>query len=203
MNYLAHAYLSFGRSELLLGNMIADFVKGNKLSHFPNRIQQGIRLHRAIDRFTDEHKAVMESKQIFKPHFYLSSGVFTDILFDHFLANDEEHFSNESLLSFTTGVYKFLTENNHYFDDPMHQFFGYMTRYNWLYGYRFEEGLSKSILGICKRYPRLGDGHKALEIILEQKENFQLQYNDFFPQLIKFSKQWISENSDLELPEYR
>ena len=30
MNYLAHAYLSFGYSELLVGNLISDFVKGKK-----------------------------------------------------------------------------------------------------------------------------------------------------------------------------
>ena len=30
MNYLAHAYLSFGNEPVLIGNMISDFVKGNK-----------------------------------------------------------------------------------------------------------------------------------------------------------------------------
>ena len=30
MNYLAHAYLSFNDPEILVGNMISDFVKGKK-----------------------------------------------------------------------------------------------------------------------------------------------------------------------------
>lgn len=30
MNYLAHAYLSFDEPEILVGNMISDFVKGKK-----------------------------------------------------------------------------------------------------------------------------------------------------------------------------
>ena len=30
MNYLAHAYLSFGDPDILAGNMISDFVKGKK-----------------------------------------------------------------------------------------------------------------------------------------------------------------------------
>ena len=30
MNYLAHAYLSFGDPDVLTGNMISDFVKGKK-----------------------------------------------------------------------------------------------------------------------------------------------------------------------------
>jgi len=30
MNYLAHAYLSFDHEEILVGNLISDFVKGKK-----------------------------------------------------------------------------------------------------------------------------------------------------------------------------
>ena len=30
VNYLAHAYLSFGDPEILTGNLISDFVKGKK-----------------------------------------------------------------------------------------------------------------------------------------------------------------------------
>jgi acyl carrier protein phosphodiesterase len=35
MNYLAHAYLSFGEPDILAGNMISDFVKGKKNSITP------------------------------------------------------------------------------------------------------------------------------------------------------------------------
>ena len=30
MNYLAHAYLSFNKPDILAGNIISDFVKGKK-----------------------------------------------------------------------------------------------------------------------------------------------------------------------------
>jgi acyl carrier protein phosphodiesterase len=53
MNYLAHAYLSFGIPEITLGNLISDFVKGKKKNDYPAAIQRGIMLHRAIDTFTD------------------------------------------------------------------------------------------------------------------------------------------------------
>ncbi len=35
MNYLAHAYLSFGDPDILAGNMISDFVKGKKKFDYP------------------------------------------------------------------------------------------------------------------------------------------------------------------------
>jgi acyl carrier protein phosphodiesterase len=40
MNYLAHAYLSFNQPEILVGNMISDFVKGKKKFDFAPGIQK-------------------------------------------------------------------------------------------------------------------------------------------------------------------
>jgi acyl carrier protein phosphodiesterase len=51
MNYLAHAYLSFKHEDILLGNLISDFVKGKKKFDYPLLIQKGITLHRNIDTF--------------------------------------------------------------------------------------------------------------------------------------------------------
>ena len=63
MNYLAHAYLSFRHPGLLTGNMISDFIKGKKQYDYPDHIQLGIRLHRAIDAFTDNHPATREMRE--------------------------------------------------------------------------------------------------------------------------------------------
>jgi len=87
MNYLAHAYLSFGHPGVLTGNMISDFVKGKKKFDYPAEVQQGIELHRAIDQYTDTHIATREAKQVFPAHYRLYSGAFIDVVIDHFLPN--------------------------------------------------------------------------------------------------------------------
>ena len=84
MNYLAHAYLSFNDPEILVGNMISDFVKGKKKFDYPIRIQSGITLHRMIDTFTDEHPATKEAKEFFRAYYRLYSGAFIDVVYDHF-----------------------------------------------------------------------------------------------------------------------
>ena len=63
MNYLAHACLSFGNEDILVGNMISDFIKGKKKFDYPVAIQNGIMLHRMIDTFTDAH-AVTDRKSV-------------------------------------------------------------------------------------------------------------------------------------------
>jgi len=66
MNYLAHAYLSFNEPEILIGNLISDFVKGKKKFSYSPGIQNGIAIHRAIDQFTDDHAATHAAKLFFK-----------------------------------------------------------------------------------------------------------------------------------------
>jgi hypothetical protein len=66
MNYLAHAYLSFGIPAITVGNLISDFVKGKQKLSYPPEIQRGIVLHRAIDSFTDTHPVTRQAKVYFK-----------------------------------------------------------------------------------------------------------------------------------------
>ena len=92
MNFLAHAYLSFQHPEILVGNMISDFVKGRKRLDYSQGIQQGILLHRQIDAFTEMHPATKEARKFLRPAVGLYSGAFVDVAYDHFLANDQNDF---------------------------------------------------------------------------------------------------------------
>jgi len=69
-------------------------VKGRRQYDFPPGIRRGILLHRMIDSFTDDHPRVHEAKEIFRPLYRLYSGAFIDVAFDHFLANDENEFTD-------------------------------------------------------------------------------------------------------------
>ncbi|GAC1584972.1 MAG: hypothetical protein NVS3B19_01800 [Ginsengibacter sp.] len=95
MNYLAHAYLSFSNPDVLVGNMISDYVKGKKKFDYPKGIQRGMDIHRAIDTYTDSHIIVKEAKQYFQKPYRLYSGAFIDVVFDHFLATDKKEFPND------------------------------------------------------------------------------------------------------------
>src|SRR5215211_5615620 len=108
MNFLAHAYLSFNQPQIVVGNMISDFVKGASKFSFNGKIQKGITLHRSIDEFTDMHPVTKKAKQIFQPHYRLYSGAIIDVLYDHFLANDPSVFTGDSLKKFTSEVYRHL-----------------------------------------------------------------------------------------------
>ena len=84
MNYLAHLHLSDNNERIMVGNFIADWVKGNKYNDYPDEIRRGILLHRAIDSFTDNHPLHKHSRQIFAESYGRFSGIVDDLLYDQF-----------------------------------------------------------------------------------------------------------------------
>src|SRR3954447_11298225 len=136
MNYLAHAYLSFGNDEILVGNMISDFVKGKTKFDYPINIQKGIHLHRTIDAFTDIHFATRQAKQVFKPAVGLYSGAFIDVVYDHFLARDEKEFLLQGLKNFTEKTYEVLNNHTFLLPEKFNSILPFMSTGNWLLNYR-------------------------------------------------------------------
>lgn len=167
MNYLAHAFLSFGDADILIGNMIADHVKGkNALTQYPTTIQNGIMLHRGIDGFTDTHPAIDRAKIHFKEVYGLYAGAIVDVILDYFLANDALHFaSEEAVFTFSQETYKQLETNSQWMPPKFAQYFPYMKEQNWLYNYRTLAGIKKSLQGLQKRgkyIPPIDDAYNTL-----------------------------------------
>lgn len=183
MNYLAHAFLSGTDSQLLVGNFIADSVRGNQLNLFPERIAQGIRLHRLIDTFTDSHPVVLLSKQRLRPGFRKYASVITDVFYDHFLAINFSDYSPIALPDYTEIVYETILAHSAILPERANYFLPYMIKHNWLLGYASLEGINRSLTGLSKRTTH--DNNMALAAI-ELAENYYLyeaEFRQFFPQL--------------------
>ena len=115
MNFLAHAYLSFDEPEILVGNFIGDFVRGDLDQKFQKEIIHGVLLHRAIDQFTDTHPTVKKAQKLLKPRFGRYALVITDIYFDYFLSTQWNRFDHRSLVDFSQEVYAILEINRNKF----------------------------------------------------------------------------------------
>lgn len=184
MNLLAHAYLSFNEPGTLVGNMISDYVKGKKRYDFPPEVQAGIALHREIDTYTDQHPVTREMKKYFRQDYGLYSGPITDIVYDHFLANDIQKFPTEAnLQEFSLRTYRQLEEFSPWFPPVFAQMFPYMKKHDWLFNYRFNHGIEKSLEGLARRANYMAGHSKAVEIFQANKPALKDCYNRFFPML--------------------
>ena len=191
MNFLAHAYLSFHHKEILVGNMISDFVKGKAQHDFIPGIRKGIILHRLIDDYTDTHIATKKAKEIFRPHYRLYSGPIVDIVYDHFVARDSNNFGTPPLTDFTQIVYQVLGEYAAHL--PLHfaPVLSYMQNENWLYNYQYKEGIEKSIRGLVRRSSFLNDSDTACILFREHYQLLEEYYFLFFEDVKYYAKEQL------------
>jgi len=188
LNYLAHAYLSFNDPEILVGNLISDFVKGRKKFDYPFRIQTGIALHRAIDSFTDDHPVTKEAKKIFADDYRLYSGAFVDVVYDHFLAKDQSIFAGEALMLFSESAYRMLEMHESVLPEKFRVIFPYMKKFNWFYNYQFEKGIERSFEGLARRAVYLDESEKAYQLFIKNYQLLGEAYRRFFPELQAFAR---------------
>ncbi|MBJ6725281.1 acyl carrier protein phosphodiesterase [Geomesophilobacter sediminis] len=97
MNYLFHLYLSGDDPEILVGNLAGDFVKGRIGDDFSPGLATGLRLHRRIDSFAQNHPCFVRSRNRLSPELGLYRGVVVDLCYDHFLSLNWSAFAADPL----------------------------------------------------------------------------------------------------------
>ncbi|MBE0650833.1 MAG: DUF479 domain-containing protein [Bacteroidales bacterium] len=188
MNFLAHAHLSGENSELLVGNMIADAVKGNQISLYPELVRQGILLHRKIDTFTDSHPCVKRSKDTIREEAGRYSGVVVDIYYDHFLSRQWTDFSDVPLDEFTVSVYRILGNHSYLLPARVKRMMPYMIAQNWLNGYANLEDLRRIFYGMDRRTKLHSGMSRAVQILVAHYDSLKKDFEDFYPEMIDFAK---------------
>ena len=170
-----------------MGNLISDFVKGKRKFDYPPGIQKGIALHRAIDTFTDSHGATREAKEFFRPHYRLYAGAFTDVVYDHFLANNETEFSETSLFDFSQSVYAVADRYLSWLPERFAMIYPYMKQQNWLFHYKSRLGTGKSLGGVVLRSAYLTESDTAYRLFEEYYQPLQLCYRHFWADVKPFA----------------
>lgn len=185
MNLLAHQHLSFNQEFLMVGNFIADAVKGSKYQMYPDQVQTGILLHRAIDTYTDSHPLVLESRQLLYPFFHKYAGVVQDVYYDHFLASNWQQYSPVPLRDFCKSVYHNLQKNYELLPAKMQRMAGYMIMQDWLYSYRRMAGAAKALERMSYRAKFKSNMEHGLPPLVEHYKILSDHFAQFYPLLIR------------------
>jgi acyl carrier protein phosphodiesterase len=216
MNYLAHAYLSFEITDITVGNMISDFVKGKQKLDYPIAIQQGITLHRAIDSFTDSHAVTRQAKSFFKEDYGLYAGPLVDVVYDHFLANDplrfpetgekegaiglrapfaenKEETGGTGLKAFAQKTYEQLSTRQALLPERFGRFFHYMRAQDWLFNYRYKQGIFNAFAGLARRAAYMGTSEQAGLLFEKYYSGLEACYTDFFPALQDYALRTLQQ----------
>jgi acyl carrier protein phosphodiesterase len=243
MNYLAHAYLSFEITDITIGNMISDFVKGKQKLDYPIAIQQGIMLHRFIDSFTDSHAVTRQAKSFFKEAYGLYAGPLVDVVYDHFLANDplrfpetgekgpvggrgagqgaripaegvpspadsargpeggaigDEETGGTGLKAFAQKTYERLSTKQALMPERFGRLFHYMRAQDWLFNYRYKQGILNSFEGLARRAAYMGSSEQAGQLFEKHYSGLEACYIDFFPALQDFALRTLEQLQEVK-----
>ncbi len=191
MNYLAHSFLSYS-DEQIVGQFLEDHIKNKERFSFPEEIQKGIMMHRAIDTFTDSHPAIHEAKKVFSPLVRLYSGAFVDVAMDYFLANDLSLNSLEEWKEHSRKVYRILNENLKYFPENFRKMLERMETDDWLYNYRNNWAIEFSMKNVLNKAKYLEKDIPVFECFLNHQKELQQCYDIFFPDLKSYCENLIS-----------
>lgn len=186
MNHLAHFFLSGNDEDLATGNFVADFITNRELPNYTEGVKRGILLHREIDAFTDSHPVVKQSTKRLHPFHHKYSPVIVDVYYDFLLAKNWDKYAvdnNINLRFFVDNIYKLLTNRVLELPEKLQKRLHLMIEDDWLMRYTTYKGLNGAFLRIEKAaaFPgNFGNAAAHLELFLEE---FDDEFNQFFPDL--------------------
>ncbi len=186
MNYLAHVFLSGDNEEIIIGNFIGDYVKGNEFENYSELIKKGILLHRNIDTYTDKNKIVRKSKSLLNKKYGKYSGIIIDIFYDHFLTRNWHKFSNYSLTDYTEKLHKTLLRHSAILPEKVKLFLPSFIDNRWIMTYRSIKGI-KVVLQRMSVITTLPDETDyAISVLSDNYGSIEEDFLSYFPGLIKF-----------------
>jgi acyl carrier protein phosphodiesterase len=180
MNFLAHLYLSKHNEELMIGNFIADAVKGKNFEGYTPGVIQGIKMHREIDAFTDKHHITKISAARLMPRYKKYAVVIVDIFYDHFLSANWSNYHDEGLDYFANNVYALMHQNIDCLPPKSQYLLPYMTKHNWLLNYSKIEGIQRTLTGMASRTSFVSNMQFATEELELHYQDFDQEFKLFF-----------------------
>ncbi|WP_448550233.1 acyl carrier protein phosphodiesterase [Thalassotalea fusca] len=192
MNFLAHAHLANVTQSSITGNLLGDFTKGIDITRLPVSWQLGIKLHRKIDVYTDQHPAI-KTCRVELAELRRYGGIIVDIIADHVVAKHFERFHDESLAQFSLKVYRELASEREHLPSRFQEVSGRMIEGNWLESYRQVKSVKLALARTANRLsskPPLADG---LAWYLANPQEIDERLLGFYQSLIDYSQQVYSQ----------
>lgn len=164
----------------MVGNFIADAVKGSRLNDYADEIRKGISLHRRIDAFTDAHDVVRKSKSRLYAKYHKYANVIVDIFYDHFLAVQWNNYSSIPFREYCDNIYAMLSDHQPVFPAKSYAFFQYLKMTDIFFHYQSLKGISIALAGLSRRTTFTSNMHLAHKDLRKDYDLFKIEFELFF-----------------------
>jgi acyl carrier protein phosphodiesterase len=192
LNYIAHIHIGSHTQTNLLGNFLGDFVKGSQLQHLPFEVEQGIRLHRSVDVFTDSHPLIIELRRCFPKDIRRMAGVIIDIYFDYLLMQAWKRYSdthfNIVFADFYQQLEQFSLPDNAHFLKQAER----LKTHQWLNEYINIETCFHAFVSIENRlHNKIMFAEDAQSFLLQNGEQLESSFQQFYPECLEHGMKFV------------
>jgi len=177
---------------------MGDFVKGPLPDHYPEKIRQGLHLHRRIDTLSHSNQHTRNSRQRLNPKFGHGRGIIVDIFYDHFLATDWSDFSDTPLEEYATTTYQLLEQNHHLLPPDLQQIAPLMSKHNWLVAYRRQEVVARALQRISERLSKPLPLAEGLTDMLKHENALREDFRGFMADAERFVQREMEKVETLD-----
>jgi acyl carrier protein phosphodiesterase len=151
MNYLAHSLLSPEDPHILMGNLWGDILKPRDYPFLLPGVSAGVRRHRLIDTFTDQHLNVIHINRLLRPYQGKYTPVVVDVLMDFMLSKFWNVFQSQPLEKFCKIKYQKVSANLHLIPERLHPRINRMISHQWLESCKDRNRMEQTLLMLSRR----------------------------------------------------
>jgi len=186
VNFLVHMLLSGEDEQLLVGNFMGDFVKGRLYDRFPERIRQGVELHRRIDSFASQNIFFNCSRQRISPDYGLYRGVLVDLFYDHLLAANWHEWTAEPFEHFLQRA-RLAADRQLSFIPPAMQQLLPVIFTELLPSYKSVEGIAAALGRMSRRVRRPNPLSSGAVELVNHRDGLAADFRQFMAEISEFT----------------
>ncbi|MFT6878613.1 MAG: acyl carrier protein phosphodiesterase [Granulosicoccus sp.] len=194
MNFLAHSLLGFDDSALIAGQFCGDFVRGRDLSHFPEQVARGIRLHRHLDVYTDSFPRLLSVRQEMTGVPRRFVGIIVDVLFDHHLASHWHKYSDLALSEHAGNIHGSLTEHEGVFPESLKKFMVALEEHAILENNLYLSSIELTLKRLSRRSSKFAALAVSQEQLIPWRDLLEDPFEEFYPSLEQAALSYLSEH---------
>lgn len=185
MNHLVHLFLSGTDEKIIIGNLLYDFLAWRDMQKLEISLDPGFDLHVLIDTYTDSHELIKSGTARLHPHFNKFAPVVVDIYYDHLLYLNWDQYSDLPYDDFSRMTYARIRGELAIAPPDIAARLERMVEHEWLKSYTTKEGMEYVFSRLSERTKSKRDFSNAVPLLYQHLDEYNLEFNLFFPQLLK------------------
>jgi acyl carrier protein phosphodiesterase len=166
---------------------MGDFVKGEPEQRVAPALARGVRLHRAIDAYTDSHAAVRHAARRFAAARRRYAGVAIDMAFDHFLALDWQATDPCGFEAARRNAYALLRRHHHALPERFQRVACAMAAQDWWASYTTLDGIGYALARMSERLSRPNALAGTVADIEREYRALRNDFDAFWPEAAAFA----------------